>query len=314
MKSSIVITTKNRKSELVTTLRSAVSQQPISEIIVIDDGSTDGTEAMIRAEFPRVIIRRHNESRGLIVRRNEGARIATGDVIISLDDDAEFSTPHVVAQTMTEFSRREVGAVAIPYIDVHRSERVNQKAPDEGALWITDAYIGTAHAVRKNVFLALGGYREQLIHQGEEMDFCLRMLDAGYVVRMGSSDPIHHFESTKRDWTRMDWYGSRNAVLFAWQNCPAVFLPVHLGATTFRTLLWTLEPRRLRTRARAVAAGYRAIMEQDRQPVRLRSYCLFRRLKKRGPRVLDDQLLYILGAPSSDTDKGDRIPTALDPR
>ncbi len=82
-----------------------------------------------------------------------------------------------------------------------------QSPPNTSGTWITDTFIGTAHALRRDIFLKLGGYRDHLVHQGEESDFCIRMLDAGYLVRLGRSDPINHWESPKRDLRRMDFYG-----------------------------------------------------------------------------------------------------------
>ena len=60
------------------------------------------------------------------------------------------------------------------------------------------------------------------MHQGEESDLCIRMLAAGYVVRLGSSDPIHHFESPKRSFSRMDHFGSakRRTVCLAERAVP----------------------------------------------------------------------------------------------
>lgn len=285
MKASIVITTKNRKEELRAAVRSAVMQSGLPEIIVIDDGSTDGTEDMIKSEFPKVRVIRHEESRGYIVRRNEAATLATGEIIFSIDDDAVFSTPNVVEQIMSEFSHDRVGAVAIPYLEPHKENRLMQRAPDTKTLWITDTFIGTAHALRRNLFLRLGGFREHLVHQGEEGDFCLRLLDAGYVVRLGSSDPINHFESPRRDFRRMDYYGARNAILFAWQNVPWPAFPAHLIATTFNVLRWSLRPSRLFLRLRAVLAGYTwcLIHWSARQVVAAKTYRRARSLRNPTP-------------------------------
>jgi GT2 family glycosyltransferase len=217
---SVIITTKNRREELLKAVESAMSQRGLLEVIVIDDGSTDGTAEELQKRFsvfsfqspeeqpatidsrlstapealsldsglstldpqtvakPQLRLIRHEVSAGYIVRRNEGARLAKGDVIFSLDDDAVFSSPFVVEQTLRDFSHPRIGAVAIPYIEPHKANTEMQRAPTREDVWITASYIGTAHAVRRNVFLALGGYREHLVHQGEEGDFCIRMLAA----------------------------------------------------------------------------------------------------------------------------------------
>ena len=278
MKASVVITTKNRKEELRVALRSAFEQTAQPEVMVMDDGSTDGTADMVRAEFPKALLQHFNESKGYIVRRNEGAKLATGDVIFSIDDDAEFSTARVIEQTLAEFDDPRIGAVAIPYIEPHKANRLAQQAPDRTTVWVTDRFIGTAHAVRRDVFLKLGGYREHLVHQGEEGDYCIRMLDAGYFVRLGNADPIHHFESPKRNLERMDYYGCRNSILFAWQNVPTRHFLIHLSATTFNCLRWTFVPKRFFTRLRGLFAGYRGGLGVQRTPVKPETYRQWRKL------------------------------------
>ncbi len=283
---SVIITTRNRKEELRSSLQSVLSQTTPVEIIVIDDGSIDGTAAMVRAEFPGVRVVRHMASAGYIVRRNEGSQLAIGDVIVSIDDDAVFPSPETIGQTLREFNYSVIGAVAIPFIDINGDNRLHQRAPDTRAVYVTDAYIGTAHAVRRDVFLGLGGYREHLVHQGEEGDFCIRMLAAGYVVRVGAADPIHHCESPKRDLSRMDFYGSRNAVLFAWQNVPSPLVLAHLPMTTMHCLLHTLEPRRLKDRLSGLIEGYRQCCIQPRRPVSRAAYRYGRVLKTTGPKPI----------------------------
>jgi GT2 family glycosyltransferase len=157
-----------------------------------------------------------------------------------------------------------------------------QKAPDREAVWVADTFIGTAHAIRRDVFLKLGGYREHLVHQGEEGDYCIRMLDAGYFVRLGNSDPIHHFESPKRDFRRMDYYGCRNSVIYAWQNVPMPWLPIHVVATTVNCLRWTFRPNRIGVRMRGLLSGWGAIFRTPRSPVKHGVYRASRQLRKRG--------------------------------
>lgn len=292
---TVVITTKNRRDELREAVGSCLKQTVPIEVLVLDDGSADGTADMIRKDFPSVRLHREETSRGLIVRRNQGARMASGEIVFSIDDDAAFSADHIVADTLDDFDNPRIGAVAIPFVNVNQNSFINQRSPNPNTPFISDAYIGTAHAVRKKLFLKLGGYREHFIHQGEEGDFCIRMLDAGYVVRLGRSDPIFHFESPRRDFRRMDFYGRRNDILFAWHNVPLAALPVHLAATTAQGTVFALRIRRPRHMILGLLNGYADCCRfwKGRNPVSLKVFKLFRRLKKNGPISLSEVEEYL---------------------
>jgi hypothetical protein len=129
-----------------------------------------------------------------------------------------------------------------------------------------------------------------LVHQGEEEDYCTRMLNAGYITRCGTADLIHHFESPRRDWVRMDYYGSRNRVLYVWQNVPLPYTLGHLGVSTTKTLAHSLQPSRLRTRLRGVLAAYGLACagKCKRQPILASIYRLTRELKRRGAVSLEE--------------------------
>lgn len=287
---TIVITTRNRKDDLSRAVESALSQTFPVEVLVIDDGSTDGTTERLRRLFPTVRVEQRSESAGLIVRRNEAARIASGDVIFSLDDDAVFTTPNVVEQTLADFKAdARIAAVAIPCVDILKSELPRQPLPDRSSIYVASEYIGTAHAVRRDLFLNLGGYREMLVHQGEERDFCVRLLDAEYFVRLGTADPIHHFESPKRDLRRQDRFGQRNNILYAWQNAPAVYLPGHMLGTTLKTLRFGLRNGTPFRTAQHVAIGYidSVRFASSRRPVSRRAWRLSRKLRRLGAMPLD---------------------------
>src|SRR5439155_634163 len=103
---------------------------------------------MVRGEFPQVRLIRHEESRGYIVRRNEGARLAVASVILSIDDDAEFPSPDIVEHTLRDFTHPRIGAVAIPYLEPRKANTIVQRAATPDGIWVIDSYIGTAHAVR----------------------------------------------------------------------------------------------------------------------------------------------------------------------
>ena len=280
MTSCVVIVTKNRLPELRVALRSAIAQSAKPEVLVVDDGSTDGTAAAVAAEFPSVRLIAHRDSQGYIARRNEAAASTAASIVFSIDDDAEFTSCHTVEQTLRDFDHSRIGAVAIPYIEPHKGNRLLQRAPDASGCWITDSFTGTAHAVRRDLFVNLGGYRAELVHQGEERDYCLRMLAAGYLVRLGTADAIQHYESPKRDMRRMDYYGRRNDVLFAWHHVPWPAVVPHLAGTTLNAVRSAITAGRWQQMMRGTLSGYGQMHRRSRAPVPVDVYRLHRLLRK----------------------------------
>lgn len=277
---TVMIVTKDRCDDLRLAVSSALRQKGRVEVLVIDDGSRDRTSAMIASEFPDAKLVTHDESRGLVVRRNEGVAAAGGNIVISIDDDAVFTTPDIVEETVAAFDDERIGAVAIPFANVKRGPHLLQLAPDAAGTYVSDTFIGTAHAIRRDLFLRLGGYRGGLFHQGEEADYCIRLLAAGYVVRLGAGHPIHHFESPRRDFRRMDHYGPRNAILFAWQNIPLPFAMLQVPMTIGGVMIHTFNPGRVVTRLGGLVDGVSSCATFERAPVSSSVYQLWRRMRK----------------------------------
>ena len=173
---------------------------------------------------------------------------------------------------------------------MRQDRTVQQRAPERKGIYLTFAFVGAAHAVRRDIFLKVGGFREHFFIMGEEGDLCLRMMSAGYVTRLGSADPIHHTESPRRDFGRIDYYGHRNNILFAWHNVPMPFLPFHLMVTSLKGFLLAVRIRRFKKNLLGMARGYVDCFRwwKKRDPVPSKIYRLHRLLKKRGPVLLSN--------------------------
>jgi GT2 family glycosyltransferase len=277
---SIVITSRNRKDDLLAAIASCFTQSVPVEVIYLDDASDDGSHIAVAERFPQVRIVREERHAGYIALRNRGAELARCNIIFSIDDDAVFTTGYVVEQTLREFDDARVGAVAIPFKDVRISDEILQRSPDDSDIYATSTYIGTAHALRRDVFLRLGGYRGFFFHQGEESDYCLRMLEEGYVVRLGNADLIHHFVSPKRDLTRQHYFGTRNRLLFFWCNADAARLPFYLIAAACIELLRAIRLNAFRIKLRATldAFNYALSNWHRRKPVSPAAFRTFRML------------------------------------
>lgn len=288
---TIVITTRNRSDELREALRSCQVQTADIDVLVIDDGSSDGTSEMVSAEFPEVRLHRSEVSRGLIVQRTAAGAMTSAPVIVSIDDDARLVSPRTVEQTLADFDHPRIGAVAMPYVDVRRGGIERQQAPDPHGRWVADTYIGTAHALRRDVFNALGGYRTSFTHMVEEPEFCLRMLAAGFVVRLGRAPALHHFESpSHRVLSRNFRLMMRNQLLDAWHNTPAQYLPGRVGRILVRSTLDSLRWRHPGAAARGV---WEALLDaargnDPRAPVPREVWRLLVDLRKLGPLPLEE--------------------------
>ncbi|HEY0792572.1 MAG TPA: glycosyltransferase family A protein [Chthoniobacterales bacterium] len=129
---SVIIPTYNRKHFLRRALRSVMRQSCQDfEVIVVDDGSTDGTEAMV-AGFPRVVYLRQ-QNRGPGAARNLGWERATGDYLAFLDsDDLWFPwTLATFARCLKAHHRPAfVSGHYFPFYDEKRVREVKEEAFD----------------------------------------------------------------------------------------------------------------------------------------------------------------------------------------
>lgn len=126
-----IIPTYNRVAHLERAIASVVAQsQPCSELIVVDDGSTDGTAALVErlaagATIPIRLLRQEN--RGAAAARNYGIRMAQGRLLAFLDSD-DWWLPHKLAlQTAALQAHPQVVIAHSREIWFRHGQRVNQK-------------------------------------------------------------------------------------------------------------------------------------------------------------------------------------------
>jgi glycosyltransferase involved in cell wall biosynthesis len=284
MTSTILITTKDRKEELQRAVASALTQEAVTEILVFDDGSTDGTSDLIRKHFPSVRLERSDRPLGIVAARNRAVEMAAGEVIITIDDDCTFQSPDTVAATLNDFCDSRVGAVAIPHINVNRSPLVHSCPPQPGRVFAISEFAGGASAVRRDLFLRLGGFNPILWRQGEENDFCTRLLAHGFITRCGSAIPILHHESPHRDDDSIAFHQARCGLLYAWCDVPLWALLPHAIASAAKSLTGAYRMR-LQAPVKGLMSAMAAVVSgrARRSPVKSFVYRTIRRLRRQGP-------------------------------
>lgn len=261
---TVVITTRNRRHDLRRALTSAVNQQGNVEVLVIDDASTDDTREMVTREFPTVRLVARSERSGYIALRNQGIELARGPVIFSIDDDAEFRSDTTVRDALGYFNHPRVGALALPFTNCVGGEfrPAMLPPPQDDRVWCVPHYIGTAHALVRELFLKLGGYSNSLIHWGEEEEYSRKLWGAGYVVRTTATTPILHYPSPvgRSEWRRrvLNW---RNLYMMEFWYTPLRHLPFGLTRASAKWGKTVLRKRGLRNKLLDTAAVAQGIAQ-----------------------------------------------------
>lgn len=121
---SVVIPTYNRISYLPNAIDSAISQKyKNKEIIIIDDGSTDGTAQYVRSNYPEIRLLVLKKNNGASFARNKGIDISNGEFIAFLDSDDIWSVDYLNLQIAAFLKFPNVEAVFCSHIKIDQYDR-----------------------------------------------------------------------------------------------------------------------------------------------------------------------------------------------
>lgn len=238
---SVIIPHWNGKQHLDDCLN-ALRQQTVSEfeVILVDNGSTDGSQAYVRERFPEVRLLELGENRGFTGACNAGYAASQGGVVILLNNDTEVERgwlaaivsaferhPQVgiVASKMLLFDRRTVFHAAG---DFYRVDGI----PGNRGVWTEDVgqyeeeelvfgACGGASAYRRTLLDEIGFLDDDFFFSCEDVDISWRAHLAGWQVLYVPTAVVYHKLKATGGSVMGSYYDGRNFLYVLWKNVPA---------------------------------------------------------------------------------------------
>jgi GT2 family glycosyltransferase len=266
---AVVVITHQRRAELLLAVARLIDLPERPHVVVVDNGSMDGTADAVREQFPQVELIASPENLGAVGRNVGVGRLGTPYVAFCDDDTwwepgslrtaADALEAHPRLAVVTARILVEPAGVEDPVVPELRD------SPVRGAPWLPGPALGSflagASVLRREAFLEVGGFSERLWLGGEEELMAGDLAAAGWELCYLPALTVHHQASRARDPHRRRRDGIRNTLWTTWLRRPlrpALRRTVHLLRTvprdrvTGRGLLeavggipWVLRERRV---------------------------------------------------------------------
>lgn len=195
-KVDIIITTRNRISELLYTL-SIIFEQGFrqDQVYIVDDASTDDTFHTVKRTYPKVNIQQNESALGLIHNRNILMRISNRSYILSLDDDSHIRSRKDIEDAIILLEKSPSYGI-FSFRAFEQMEDPPKREALESKVQLKKTYIGCGHIIKRSTFELVGNYREEFVFYCEELDFSIRAFKHKLFVVTQANLVVHH---------RIDW-------------------------------------------------------------------------------------------------------------
>ncbi|MBR4570498.1 MAG: glycosyltransferase [Candidatus Riflebacteria bacterium] len=199
-KISVIIPVYNSEKTILHTIEAVKKQEGLTEkpeIIVVDDGSKDNTFNLLKGTDGIIAITQKNS--GPATARNNGAKNATGSILVFTDSD---TVPHKdwLQKLTAPFNNSDLMASTGTYSIENKGNRLAQLIQTEIEYKHSNykdfvAFGGTYNlAIRKEIFDRIGGFNEDYKNaSGEDVDICYKILKQGYKIRFVKDAIVGHF-------------------------------------------------------------------------------------------------------------------------
>lgn len=181
---SVVILSYNRRDCLRKTIRHILADPTTreAEVLIVDNASCDGSAGMVRAEFPALRLL-ELPANIAVAGFNVGVAAARGEIVLVLDDDARPDSASLARALQTLQS--DPNLAAVPLHPRHPTTGISEwpfaTGPRAAALAAASRWpiMGCGNLVRRDDWLAVGGYDESFFLYRNDVDLAMKLLAAG---------------------------------------------------------------------------------------------------------------------------------------
>ncbi len=204
----------NRQAEVRQSLDSilkAIRAYGDAELVLVDNGSTDGTYEMLQSEYAPHAQVHQRKGVSIAALRNLGAQQGKGDVLCFLDSDCLVEADYLdrVVAVLNREGAAATGSMVFVLPGVHWIEetwdKLNSRRTDNFV-----HFLGSGNfAVRREAFEKVGGFEESLV-TGEDAEICMKLVAAGYGIFQSQEVRAIHLRNTDRIkdfYDKQVWYG-----------------------------------------------------------------------------------------------------------
>jgi GT2 family glycosyltransferase len=224
---AVVVITRNRVDELAHTLARLQALPERPRTVVVDNGSSDGTSAVVGAQFPDVILRPLSENLAC-AGRNVGAALVDTPYVAFCDDDMWWA-PDALSRAADVLDAAPRCALVMAHVVVEpggepdplvaQLERAGRAGDDAPGIPIA-GFLAGATVVRRDVFLRCGGFERRFGVGGEEELLAADLMAAGWSLRFLPDAVVHHAPSRARDVRARRRREVRNRLWATWMRRP----------------------------------------------------------------------------------------------